>query len=157
KAARNARGPLEVLADDPAFPVDFRAWCHSAGAASESLPSPAGLYRVRVFPKGLPRDRWPATIPVGAAAPAPSPRPPAASPPSTPTASFDLRAVPNAEGLEEELAHVGRLRPGTALTLVVPPFGEQRALKWCIEGGHELRGYAGGGRIDLVLGHAPAG
>ncbi len=187
KAARQAQGPLEVLADDPAFPLDLKSWCRSSGATSEPLSSPAGLFRVVVYPKGVSRTNLKATlIPGGAAISEPPPEaqrplpppPPAAQPqpasqppvqaqqatasappkpddftfaPGTPTARLDLRTLP-ADSLDEELAQIGRLRQGTGITLLVPEGSDQRALRWCTTNGHELRSYAGGGRLDLVLG-----
>ena len=210
KAARQAQGPLEVIADDPAFPLDLKSWCRSSGAASEAISSPAGLFRVIVYPKGVSRTGLKATLVPGApisdaplagrsAPPEPAQAPPAQSQPAqsqpaasqpahqdtmppaqvqliapaaatasaapakpeftfaagTPTAKLDMRTLP-ADALEDELEQIGRLRQGTGVTLFVPEGSDQRALKWCTANGHELRSYAGDGRIDLVLGKRAA-
>jgi TusA-related sulfurtransferase/peroxiredoxin family protein len=161
KAARQARGPLEILADDPAFPLDLKSWCRSAGATSEPLSAPSGLFRMRVYPKNVAREAFGPTLdalvdaaPVRPATPAPSVEPRLVQD-TGPTASFDLCALDD-EALDDELAQIGRLRPGTTVTLLVRPGTDQRALRWCTENGHELRAYSGGGRIDLVIGRRPA-
>lgn len=155
KAARQARGPLEVLADDPAFPLDLKSWCRSSGATVEALSAPSGHYRVLVFPKHVAREAFGTTMaaPVHASAPAPTvaTSAPCAPPEAGPTASFDLCALDH-DALDEELASIGRLRPGTGVTLLVRPDADQRVLRWCTTSGHELRSYGGGGRIDLVIG-----
>ena len=48
-AGLEAGSLLEVLADDPAFPVDVRAWCHMTGHDLVSLEADdAGPYRARI-------------------------------------------------------------------------------------------------------------
>jgi TusA-related sulfurtransferase/peroxiredoxin family protein len=36
---------IEVLADDPAFPMDVQGWCRSTGATLDTLDETAGVYR----------------------------------------------------------------------------------------------------------------
>lgn len=165
KAARTAKGPLEVIADDPAFPLDLRSWCRSAGATFEPLDAPPGLHRVLVFPRTVAREAFAATMVAALAtndtklAPAPRREPApsndgaviAAVAEAGPTASFDLSSLGDDE-LDAELDRIGGLRPGTVVTLLVRRTADQRALRWCTAAGHELRGYGGGGRIDFVVG-----
>jgi peroxiredoxin family protein/TusA-related sulfurtransferase len=175
KAARTAKGALEVLADDPAFPLDLKSWCRSSGATMEVLSSDETLHRVLVFPKGISREMLTTLAAPASAAIAPSPAtavtpaapgvvalapvaapiaaPIAASPfaAGTSTARFDLRGL-SAEALDEELTQIGRLRPGTGISLLVAPGVGQRAVRWCANGGHELLAYSGGEQVDLVLG-----
>jgi peroxiredoxin family protein/TusA-related sulfurtransferase len=129
KAARGASGPLEVLADDPAFPLDLTHWCRSSGATVEVLSSQDSVHRVLVFPRGAAR--------------ATQAKPQA-------TARIDLRELP-VEALDEELTRIGELRPGMAITLLVPGSASQRVVRWCAAAGHELLAYGGGEQIDLVL------
>jgi peroxiredoxin family protein len=75
-------------------------------------------------------------------------------PEGAPTARFDLRSLP-AEALDEELSQIGRLRPGTGITLLVPPPLGQRAVRWCAAGGHDLLTYTGGEQLELVLRQRP--
>ena len=44
RAAGEARTDLEVLADDPDFPVDVRAWCRTTGAALGDILEEGGVY-----------------------------------------------------------------------------------------------------------------
>jgi tRNA 2-thiouridine synthesizing protein A len=47
-------GVLEVLADDPAAPADFAAFCQATGNRLETLAQAEGVYRLRVHvgPRG---------------------------------------------------------------------------------------------------------
>jgi TusA-related sulfurtransferase/peroxiredoxin family protein len=155
KAARSAKGPLEVLADDPAFPLDLKSWCRSSGATMEGLASDGSLHRVLVFPKGVSRDALVTEIAPPAAAPvAPPPVTNVATsspfPPGVPTALFDLRGL-STDAIDEELSHIGKLRSGMGVTLLMPPDASQRAVRWCAAGEHDLVAYASE-RVDLVLG-----
>lgn len=44
RAAGEVRTDLEVLADDPDFPVDVRAWCRTTGAALGDILEEGGVY-----------------------------------------------------------------------------------------------------------------
>jgi TusA-related sulfurtransferase/peroxiredoxin family protein len=55
--ARTLRGlqpgsAIEVLADDPAFPMDVRGWCRSTGADLATLDESGGVYRAVISARG---------------------------------------------------------------------------------------------------------
>jgi peroxiredoxin family protein len=157
--------------------MDLKSWCRSSGATMGEITTTGTLHRVLVFPKGVARDMMQTTEKdlqtaarlaagpgaVGAAGPeapatsAATARPEASEPaptvfaPGTARAQFDLSDLPGG-ALDEELSQIGRLRPGTGVSLQVAASEGQRVVRWCAAGGHELLAYTAGGRVDLVLG-----
>lgn len=96
--ARRARAlgggaTLEMLADDPAFELDLRSWCRSAGAKLVSLEPEGKVLRARIQLAG---GNGKATA-AREAAPTPRPAPTLASAPVSapaPTDAFDIAPTP---------------------------------------------------------------
>jgi TusA-related sulfurtransferase/peroxiredoxin family protein len=66
--ARTIRGlpsgsAIEVLADDPAFPMDVQGWCRSTGAILDSLDESGGVYRAVIRGRARTASRPSGTVP----------------------------------------------------------------------------------------------
>jgi TusA-related sulfurtransferase/peroxiredoxin family protein len=169
KAARRfAPGTeVEVVADDPAFPLDVASWCRSAGAELVDMKDDEAPYRVLLrMGTGKPRKR--------------SLRPPKVEPPQgieppqvieVPEDAVTLRPPARREErpLRVDLSSYAPSERMTALmhairtggvpsqVLVVAPDTQfnQELLQWCAREGHTPRSLNGNGPVEALLELAP--
>ena len=100
---------IEVLADDPAFPMDVQGWCRSTGASLATLDESEGVYRAVIEARGRNQPREADTVPdedvdtaLGGAMvpsqPVPRSTPPATAVPAAPAAAREAGPQPAPPG-----------------------------------------------------------
>lgn len=154
--ARKARAlgggtTLEVLADDPAFELDLRSWCRSAGATLLSVEPEGGALRARVE-----LGRGNRAAPALVEAPAPAAPAPAASAPVAPAPaaadSVSLLGVPAADRISRLEALLATRPGGSTVTVVIddPGFGVE-LMQWAVGAGHRLLSLDARGPLQAEL------
>lgn len=158
---------LEVLADDPAFPMDVRGWCRSTGASLDTLEERDGTFRavVRARARHTPRhadtvreeDVFPADVDTGdivtSALPAheppapadvvPAPRATGPAPARPPAPADGIRVDLGGLAPDELAAVLDSLSKVSVDGALVTVTGRHRhfarhVVDWCARGGHAL-------------------
>jgi TusA-related sulfurtransferase/peroxiredoxin family protein len=152
---------VEVLADDPAFPMDVQGWCRSTSASLASLDESDGVYRAVICARDRNEPRYSdtereqdtaetATLRDGLMAPPPIAAPPPAAraaghEPAQPALPADSGIRVDLGGLApEELAAVldslGKVSvDGAQVTVTgLHKHFARHVVDWCARGGHAL-------------------
>ena len=164
RAARTARGPLRILATDPAFVLDLRAWCKTSGAIISSIEtSEDGQVTAVVIPKSVEATRKPASATPTGGAPSTlsvvtlDSTKSAASPQlvrATPDADLqlDFSSIRDKAQLLTRLSALSLSGAGlTASLKVADQELGQTVLRWSAESGHSLTSFTGTQPVELML------